>query len=422
MIKGEKIRFDIHKILISIYKFNRTLNSKSIREIIAKYKQSDVNLINNVTLNSMRYQYHVTKIINLYVKRKLRDQERILLLSAITQIVYLDFKDYAVINCSVEIAKKLKIYHGFVNATLKNISKNKKKLTKIKIFYDDLPKWFIERTKNISKIDKKKFIINFNQESSLHIVFKNNIEMNNFEEEIIKTSDTSGFLISKKNPKDVESYNKGVWWIQDFASFFPLYNFDGNNKFENYLDACAAPGGKAFQILSKKIKITLNDKSSSRIKILKSNLKRLKFEAKILNEDFINFKFKERFDVIILDAPCSSVGTIRKNPEIFFKNNEPDFRNLLHIQEEMLLKGAHLLKSNGIILYMVCSFLKIETDDQINKFLKKNNNFELYDFKLINGESKYSKLINDKCMKTLPTSFLNNNIDGYFAAFLKKNK
>ena len=146
----------------------------------------------------MRYQYHVTKIINLYVKRKLRDQERILLLSAITQIVYLDFKDYAVINCSVEIAKKLKIYHGLVNATLKNISKNKKKLTKIKIFYDDLPKWFIERTKNISKIDKKKFIINFNQESSLHIVFKNNIEMNNFEEEIIKTSDTSGFLISKK--------------------------------------------------------------------------------------------------------------------------------------------------------------------------------------------------------------------------------
>ena len=91
MIKGEKIRFDIHKILISIYKFNRTLNSKSIREIIAKYKQSDVNLINNVTLNSMRYQYHVTKIINLYVKRKLRDQERILLLSAITQIVFLDF-------------------------------------------------------------------------------------------------------------------------------------------------------------------------------------------------------------------------------------------------------------------------------------------------------------------------------------------
>ena len=129
----------------------------------------------------------------------------------------------------------------------------------------------------------------------------------------------------------------------------------------------------------------------------------------------------ERFDVIILDILALSRNH-RKNPEIFFKNNEPDFRNLLHIQEEMLLKGAHLLKSNGIILYMVCSFLKLETDDQINKFLKKNNNFELYNFKLINGESEYSKLINDKCMKTLPTSFLNNNIDGYFAAFLKKNK
>ncbi len=422
MIKGEKIRLDIHKILVSIYKFNKTLNSDSIKKLISKYEDSDINFLNTVLLNSMRYQYHIEKIINLYVHKKLREQEKILLLSSITQIVFLNFKDYAVINCSVEIAKKLKIYHGFINACLKNISKSKKKLAKIKISYNNFPNWFKNKTNDISEIYKKQFITNFNQESSMHLVFKNNIEMKNFEEDIIATSDISGFLVSKKNPKKIKSYNKGSWWIQDFSSFFPLFNFEEKNKYKNYLDACAAPGGKSFQLLSKKFDVTLNDKSPFRLKILKLNLKRLKFEAKILNKDFINFKSDRKYDVIIIDAPCSAVGTIRKNPEIFFKSKEPDFKNLLKNQEEMLLKGATLLNTNGLIIYMVCSFLKIETDDQINKFLKGKTNFELYNFKINNRNTGYSKLMKDNCMKTLPTSVLNKNIDGYFAAFLKKSK
>ena len=370
----------------------------------------------------MRYQYHTAKIIDLYVHKKIRDQEKILLLSSITQIVFLNFKDYAVINCSVEIAKKLKIYHGFINACLKNISKNKSKLAKVKISYNDFPNWFKSKTEDISEIDKELFIANFNQEPSIHLVFKNNIEMKNFEEEIITTSDISGFLVSKKNPKKIQSFNKGNWWIQDFSSFYPLYNLNEKNKFKNYLDACAAPGGKSFQLLSKKFDVTLNDKSLLRLKNLKLNLKRLKFDTKILNEDFINFNSNKRYDVIIIDAPCSAVGTIRKNPEIFFKSKEPEFKNLLKTQEQMLLKAATLLKPSGLIIYMVCSFLKIETDDQINNFLKKKNDFDLYNFKINNKNTNYSNLIKDKCMKTLPISVLNKNIDGYFAAFLKKNK
>ena len=85
------------------------------------------------------------------------------------------------------------------------------------------------------------------------------------------------------------------------------------------MDACAAPGGKSFQLLSKKYDLILNDKSNYRIQILKNNLKRLNLTAKILNYDFIKFNEKEKFDFIILDSPCSAVGTIRKNPEIFLK-------------------------------------------------------------------------------------------------------
>ena len=133
MIKGEKVRFDVHNILYSIFKLNKNLKDSYIKKIINKNKKEDISFINNVTLNSMRFHIHIDKIINEYTSKKIRDHERILFISAITQIVYLGFRDYAVINCSVQIAKKLKIYHGFINACLKKISKDKKKLKKTKI-------------------------------------------------------------------------------------------------------------------------------------------------------------------------------------------------------------------------------------------------------------------------------------------------
>jgi len=419
MIKGEKVRLDIHNILYSIYKFNRTLNNPKILKMIDKSKTEDIPFINNVTLNSMRLQFHTLKIIQKYVKKKLRINEKILLMSAITQIVFLDFKEYAVINCTVEIAKKLKIYHGLINSVLKRISADKNKLKRINIKFDDLPNWFVKKTSYFTKFEQNKFINNFYLEPDIHVVFKNMKKLNNFEKKIIKTSDVSGFLEYKYDIKNIKSFVEGDWWVQDFSSFFPLSNLNIQNNHKSFLDACAAPGGKAFQILSTNKKILLNDKNLFRIKTLKKNLKRLKFNSKIINEDFTKFTNLEKFDFIILDAPCTAVGTIRKNPEIFFKSEPPDFDYLSSIQEKMLDKASLLLNNNGLILYMVCSFLEYETKEQIDKFLNKNSNFKLDNFKLIKN-SKYSELVKNNLMITLPDKILEKNIDGYFAAYLKK--
>ena len=422
MIKGEKIRFDIHNILYSIYKFNKTLNNKDIQKKINGHKKEDISFLNNVTLNSMRFHLHSSKIINRYIQQKIKDKEKILLISAITQIVFLGFKEYAVINCSVEIAKKLKIYHGLINATLKNISRDKERLKKLDIEFDDLPLWFKNKNKSLKDSEKKNFIKNFNQEPSLHIVFKDEQKLKIFEEDLIRTSEISGFLKNRKNVMEIKSYEQGNWWIQDFSSFIPLQNLKVKEKNKKFLDACAAPGGKSFQILSKKHKLTLNDRSKTRIQILKSNLNRLNFSAKILNKDFTNFEEKNKYDFVIIDAPCSAVGTIRKNPEIFFKRKSPNFNELKNIQEKMLNKAANILNIDGLIVYMVCSFLKYENEDRINSFLVKNSNFEIFSFDLPYKNNKYSNLINKNFMKTLPDTLLNYNIDGYFAAYLKKIK
>ena len=136
--------------------------------------------------------------------------------------------------------------------------------------------------------------------------------------------------------------------------------------------------------------------------------------------DFTKFDENEKYDFIIIDAPCSAVGTIRKNPEIFFKSIGPNFKELDNLQKNMLNKASNILNTNGLILYMVCSFLKNETENQINNFLNKRDDFKLCEFHLLNQKTEYSKLIHNKFMLTLPNTILKYNIDGYFAAYLKK--
>ena len=422
MINGEKIRFDVHNILYSVYKFNKKLNDSSIMKVVNKNKKKDISFLNNVILNSMRFHLHVEKIITQYIKKKLRDHEKILLLSAITQIVFLDFKEYAVINCSVEIAKKLKIYPGLINACLKKISIDKDKLKNTKISFDNLPIWFKEKTHSFSSNEKSKFIETFIKEPDLHIVFKSKKNLINFDEKLIKTSEISGFVLNKKKIEDIESYSDGTWWVQDFSSFFPLHNLEIKDTNKKFLDSCAAPGGKSFQILSRNMRIVLNDISKKRIIRLKENLVRLNFNTKVLNKDFTNFEIKEKFDFIIIDSPCSSIGTIRKNPEIFFQKKGPDFERLNILQEKMLEKASNIINNNGIIIYMVCSFLENESTDQIKKFLRNKKEFKLHNFKVLNENSEYTKLVKNNFMMTLPNSVLGYNIDGYFAAFIKKVK
>ena len=169
----------------------------------------------------MRYSLHVKKKKK-FIKKKSKINEEILFLSSITQIVFLNFKDYAVVNSTVEIAKKLNIYHGFVNATLKKISKQKDVLKDIKIDFNDLPIWFINKTKNFSKKEKTNFIREFINEPSLHLVFKKKEDLLKFNHKIKLTSEVSCFLDEKILVENLSFYKEGVWWVQDFSSFFPF--------------------------------------------------------------------------------------------------------------------------------------------------------------------------------------------------------
>jgi len=204
----------------------------------------------------------------------------------------------------------------------------------------------------------------------------------------------------------------------DFSSMLPIF-LCKELKNKKIIDLCAAPGGKTFQSLSKKNKLTIIEKNKERAKILNLNLKRLNFSNYINIMDALNTDERKKYDVILIDAPCSSVGTIRKNPEIFVRKKSEDIKKYIRIQKKLLNKSVKLSNKNSLIIYMVCSFLEEETTGQINDFLKLNKNFYIEKF----DTPAYKKLIDDfGYINIFPKTFNNQvKIDGFFAAKIKRN-
>ena len=423
MRKSTKIRFIVFEILVDLFKSSKhfdVLFEKKIKDYKLDYKEKS--FINNVCLNTMRYSIHTKKILNGYVKKKLKISQYILLSSAITQIVFLNIKPYAVVNETVEVSKKIKLYSSFINAVLNKIVNDLKNLKQnIKIKKEDLPKWLQNEINKNLNIDLQIFLDSYFFEPNLHLVFKSKKFVKDFKEEYDHTSEKSLFLKSQKNVKEISNFNKGHWWIQNFSSMMPLI-LSNNLKNKSILDLCAAPGGKAFQILSENKNIILNDKNIHRIKILKENLSRLNYSPQIRNVNALNFPISKKFDIVILDSPCSAIGTLRTNPEILFRKEAPDLKLLSEKQTKLIEKASLLLKPKGMICYMVCSFLFSETIQPYKKFLEKNKNFSILGYNYKFNKIKINRFISKEgYFLTAPTLYKNYKIDGFFAIQLIKN-
>jgi 16S rRNA (cytosine967-C5)-methyltransferase len=420
MRKSVKVRVIIFDILCEIHQKNKNFDECFLYLTQnLNLNNQDRSMIYNIVLNSIRNNVFIIEILNNFLQKKTSLKIRILLLCAITQIIYLDFKDYAVTNDTVEVAKIKKLNPGLVNSLLKNVVKNKKLINKKNFNQSYVPQWFIEALKK-NKINLKEVIVNISDEPSLHLVFKNNNLLEGFKEEHNKTTDLSAFITNKKKIKDLDNYDKGHWWVQDLSSMLPLY-LSPEIKFKKVLDMCAAPGGKAFQTICLNNDVTLNDISLKRTKTLRTNLNRLNFSNKIKNYNALDIPEDEKFDVVILDSPCTGVGTLRRNPEILFKIKPPNLDLLTKIQNDLINKAAKLLNKKGIIIYMVCSFLYDETKNIKNKFLNENKNFSQYKFNL-NSDNKFKKFLdNDGDIFYIPSKHNNFMVDGFYSVKFIKN-
>jgi 16S rRNA (cytosine967-C5)-methyltransferase len=293
----------------------------------------------------------------------------------IAQSFFLKTPDHAVVNTSVELCGKK--WKGLINGVSREILRNKTKANKYLDDSNKVPNWLLNRWKK----DWKK---NYNNIISGHLVLNPPIDIhvkNNTDQWAKKLSGEkignnsirlyrSG-LISK-----LDGYEEGEWWVQDYSSQIPVALLNIKDK-DEVLDLCAAPGGKTAQLISLGAKVTSVDDNKKRILRLEQNLKRLNYNASIKNEDIKNFSSDKSWSKIILDAPCSSTGTLRKNPEIMYQKKEEDIFSLAKLQSDLLDASWRLLKKDGILVYCTCSLEKEEGEYQIENFIKRKKRFNL---------------------------------------------
>jgi 16S rRNA (cytosine967-C5)-methyltransferase len=197
-------------------------------------------------------------------------------------------------------------------------------------------------------------------------------------------------------------FDDGAWWVQDVAAAMPVAML-GDIKDLDVLDLCAAPGGKTMQLLAGGANVTAVDSSAQRIISLNENLRRMKMTATVQAADVMRYEPAAQFDVVLLDAPCSATGTLRRHPEILLHRRAEDITRLAALQAQMLARGADWVKPGGRLLYAVCSLQPPEGEAQIEKFLAEHQNFTA----------------NGNHLRITPTQFAG-GADGFFAAVLVK--
>ena len=418
------------EILFKIYQNFDIEKSTKLNKNFQSLDSRDKSFVKSILLNSLRRHSEIDQIISQFLKKPLPKEKQFimnLLRVSICQIIFLDVTEYAAVNSAVEISKKYK-FEKLVNALLRNVCRKKEDIIKNLKIDTNIPEWL---RKDILKFfGKKKFLEiskQITKEPYLDLNFKENTFKKKNWSKIFNGKVILNDMIRLKNEGQVEKlpfFQNGSWWVQGVAASLPvrlINNFFKNKTKKNIsvLDIGAAPGGKTFQLLDKHYNLTSLEISPKRIQRLKDNLIRLNLKTKIIQADILDWKKKELFDCILLDAPCSASGLIQKKPEILIKNKLLELKNLIKKQELMLNKSISFLKKGGILVYSVCSIHSEEGVNQIKKFLNTNKNYSLVNTNFF--DRNLGGNYNDGMFISTPADFINyGSIDGFFIACLKR--
>ena len=169
-------------------------------------------------------------------------------------------------------------------------------------------------------------------------------------------------------------YDTGDWWVQDAAAAIPAKVLNAQSG-EKVLDMCAAPGGKTMQMAASGAEVTAIDLSASRMERVAENLARTQLKAQLATGDAL--EHTGQYDAILLDAPCSATGTIRRHPDLPLAKDGSEFGGLIELQSQMIDHALTLLKPGGRLIFCTCSLLPDEGECQVEDALERHPNLKV---------------------------------------------
>jgi 16S rRNA (cytosine967-C5)-methyltransferase len=334
-------------------------------------------LVRAILSSALRHRLTIERMLGVQFDRPLPKNATSLshlLHAGAAQILFLDVPDHSAVDLAVESAKtdpRNARFAGMVNAVLRGIIRAKDKtLSKTLADTLDAPEWFVDRLKAAYGPDKTSAILAMHRlPAPLDLTVKSEPEI--WAERLGGITLPNGTVRLEKfdgRVPGLPGFAEGQWWVQDLAASLPV-RLMGDIKGKRVADLCAAPGGKTAAMALAGAEVTAVDLSASRLKRLQSNLARLDLSAQTHAGNLLEFKPAERFDAVLLDAPCSSTGTVRRHPDVVWTKTADDIAKLAELQLKLLHHAATLVNPGGTLLFSNCSLDPLEGEELAAKFL-----------------------------------------------------
>ena len=346
----------------------------------AELGQSDKALARAIVTVALRRRGEINFALDSLLDRKLPAKARQLhhtLHVAAAQILFLDVPDSAAVDLAVTALrndKRSTRFSGLANAVLRRLSREKEDLFAGKSEQDlailNMAPWFAKAVKK-----------DYGRERMAAIAMQHMVEpviditVKDRPEEWAERLDGQhlfGNSIRITREGGVETwpgFDQGEWWVQDAAAGLPAHLF-GDVKNKTVLDLCAAPGGKTAQLAAKGAIVTALEASEPRLKRLRENLDRLKLSATCIHADMMQWQSDSLFDLVLLDAPCSSTGTVRRHPDVQWSKSPQIISELAQLQFDMIVRAASFVKPGGKLIFSNCSLNRTEGEDVNARVLK----------------------------------------------------
>jgi 16S rRNA (cytosine967-C5)-methyltransferase len=351
------------------------LSGKSAHPGLTTLPDRDRALMRRLTATALRRLGTLRHLLGSYLDKGFPADaprtETILLLGAV-QILWLDVPDHAAVDLSVRLAqadRRAARYAGLINAVLRRVAQNRA-AAPAEDPTRDTPTWLLERWRKAYGADIALAIAAANgYEPALDLTVKQEAE--SWAEHLHGRVLPTGTVRTQAQGAIslLPGYREGVWWVQDAAASLPA-RLLGDVRALRVADLCAAPGGKTAQIAFAGAHVTAVDRSPARLARIAENFTRLGLEAKMVAADALEWQ-SEPFDAVLLDAPCSSTGTIRRHPDVPWLKSEADIATLTALQPRLLNHAVELTKPGGVLVYCVCSLEPEEGEHQIEALLAR---------------------------------------------------
>jgi 16S rRNA (cytosine967-C5)-methyltransferase len=353
------------------------------------------------------------------------------LLIGAAQILWMDVPDHAAVDLSVRLVqsdRRAAKYAGLVNAVLRRCAREGQPLVdEVRSRNLDVAPWLMDRwIANYGEARAKEIALAIGQEPSLDISVKSDPTQwaTRLHGEKLPSGTVRTLLQGAVTM--LPGFAEGQWWVQDAAAALPARLF-GDVRGKRIVDLCAAPGGKTAQLVNAGAEVTAIDRSPARMARLRDNLRRLSLEANCMvadGADWLDQHHGGGFDGILIDAPCTSSGTIRRHPDIGWLRQESDIAPLAAAQKRLLHKAITALKPDGMLVYCTCSLEPEEGEQVIAELLKVEPAVQRLPIQASEVAGLGEILNGEGDLRTLPCHLPNpddprlGGLDGFYAARL----